>query len=295
LPVISSPALESFPASLLPSWSIRRSSAALPAVRENVVETVGGYRMSSQHRSAATSALVPEVTPPPRARIRLEETPPSEMDWDAFLPPAAGSPRWKWARRVKRAFDIAGAGLGLVALAPLLLVIALLVRASSPGPVLYRSRYMGERGRTFVGLKFRSMVSNADELKSGMAHLNHMKGPAFKIRNDPRVTAVGRWLRKYSLDELPQLWNVLRGDMSLVGPRPPLPEEFERFSSWHRRKLAVRPGITCTWQINGRSEICDFDEWARLDLEYIEHWSLWTDLRILLRTVPAVLRGHGAY
>jgi lipopolysaccharide/colanic/teichoic acid biosynthesis glycosyltransferase len=122
-----------------------------------------------------------------------------------------------------------------------------------------------------------------------------MKGPAFKIRDDPRVTPVGRVLRKFSLDELPQLWNVLRGDMSLVGPRPPLPEEFERFSDWHKRKLAVKPGITCLWQINGRSEICDFDEWARLDLQYIERWSLRGDLVILIRTIPAVLHGRGAY
>jgi lipopolysaccharide/colanic/teichoic acid biosynthesis glycosyltransferase len=191
--------------------------------------------------------------------------------------------------------DVIGAGLGLLALLPILVVLALLVRATSRGPILYSSRYIGERGRAFTGYKFRTMVSNADDLKAGMAHLNHMKGPAFKIRNDPRVTSVGRLLRKYSLDELPQLWNVLKGDMSLVGPRPPLPEEFERFAPWQRGKLSVRPGITCFWQINGRSEISDFDEWARLDLTYIERWSLWTDLKILLKTVPAVLRGHGAY
>ena len=139
------------------------------------------------------------------------------------------------------------------------------------------------------------MVANADLLKSSYAHLNHMKGPAFKIRNDPRVTPLGRVLRKYSIDELPQLWNVLRGDMSLVGPRPPLPEEFDRFQEWHKAKLAIRPGITCYWQINGRSEISDFDQCARLDLDYIEGWSLWTDVKILLRTLPAVFRGHGAY
>jgi lipopolysaccharide/colanic/teichoic acid biosynthesis glycosyltransferase len=196
---------------------------------------------------------------------------------------------------VKRAIDIVGAGAGLIVLSPLLAMIALVVRTTSRGPVFYSNRYMGERGSTFIGYKFRTMVANADDLKAAMAHLNHMKGPAFKIRNDPRVTPAGRFLRKYSLDELPQLWNVLRGDMSLVGPRPPLPDEFQRFLPRHRRKLAVRPGITCTWQINGRSEISDFDEWARLDLEYIERWSLWTDAKILIKTVPAVLRGHGAY
>jgi exopolysaccharide biosynthesis polyprenyl glycosylphosphotransferase len=196
---------------------------------------------------------------------------------------------------VKRAIDIVGAGLGIVVISPLLIALALLVRATSKGPIFYRSRYMGERGRTFIGYKFRSMVANADELKSSMSHLNHMKGPAFKIRNDPRVTPIGRLLRKYSLDELPQLWNVLKGDMSLVGPRPPLPDEFKRFKEWHKRKLTVRPGITCFWQINGRSEITDFDEWARLDLKYIQGWSLWMDFKILLKTVPAVLHGRGAY
>jgi lipopolysaccharide/colanic/teichoic acid biosynthesis glycosyltransferase len=128
-----------------------------------------------------------------------------------------------------------------------------------------------------------------------MNHLNHMRGPAFKIRNDPRVTPLGRFLRKFSIDELPQLWNVVRGDMSLVGPRPPLPDEYRAFKPWQRAKLAVCPGITCYWQIQGRSEITDFDEWARLDLKYIEEWNLWTDLKILLKTIPAVLRGHGAY
>jgi len=198
-------------------------------------------------------------------------------------------------RRVKRLIDVVGAGAGLLILLPLLASIALLVRVTSPGSTFYRSRYVGERGRMFTGYKFRSMVANADTMKAQMAHLNHMKGPAFKIRGDPRVTPIGRFLRKYSLDELPQLWNVFKGDMSLVGPRPPLPAEVARFRDWHRGKLAVRPGITCYWQINGRSEICDFDEWARLDLMYIEGWSIWTDLAILVRTIPAVFRGHGAY
>ena len=122
-----------------------------------------------------------------------------------------------------------------------------------------------------------------------------MVGPAFKIRNDPRVTPLGRWLRKYSVDELPQFWNVLKGDMSLVGPRPPLPEEYAEFEPWQRGKMAVRPGITCYWQILGRSEIHDFDEWVRLDLAYIQKWNLWEDIKILARTVPAVFNGHGAY
>jgi lipopolysaccharide/colanic/teichoic acid biosynthesis glycosyltransferase len=218
-----------------------------------------------------------------------------EVDWDSFLPPHAHTLRWKIGRRVKRAIDLVGAAVGLIVLSPVLVLIALLIKLTSRGPIFYRSKYVGERAHPFMGYKFRSMVANADELKGSMAHLNHMHGPAFKIRDDPRITPVGGILRKYSLDELPQLWSVLKGDMSLVGPRPPLPEEFERYEAWHRGKLAITPGITCFWQINGRSDIHDFDEWMRLDLKYIEEWSLWTDVKILARTLPAVLRGHGAY
>lgn len=196
---------------------------------------------------------------------------------------------------MKRVLDFVLSLAGLVVLAPFLLVVAVLVRVTSKGPVFYRSIYIGYRGQSFTGYKFRSMVDNADLLKDDMKHLNHMRGPAFKIRNDPRVTPLGRFLRKFSIDELPQLWNVVRGDMSLVGPRPPLPDEYRAFKPWQRAKLAVCPGITCYWQIQGRSEISDFDEWARLDLKYIEEWNLWTDLKILLKTIPAVLRGHGAY
>ena len=239
----------------------------------------------------ASAFAVGAPHPHPDHVIRLRQ----EVDWDSFLPPRAHTLRWAVGRRVKRALDVVGAAVGLVLLLPLFAVIALLVKLTSPGPVLYRSRYLGERAHPFIGYKFRSMVDNADTLKWSMSHLNHMQGPAFKIRNDPRTTPVGAFLRKYSLDELPQLWSVLRGDMSLVGPRPPLPEEFERYEAWHRGKLAVTPGITCYWQINGRSDIHDFDEWMRLDLKYISNWSLWTDLKILARTIPVVLRGHGAY
>jgi exopolysaccharide biosynthesis polyprenyl glycosylphosphotransferase len=262
-----------------------------------VVESVGEHWMKTKRRVAPAGILTNELGGYSRPRVVRDE--PSldagEPDWDAYLPDAAKTTRWRAGQIVKRGIDIVGAGLGLLALSPLLLVVAFLVKATSRGPLFYRTHYLGERGRPFVGYKFRSMVANADLLKSSLAHLNHMKGPAFKIRNDPRVTPLGRVLRKYSIDELPQLWNVLKGDMSLVGPRPPLPEEFERFRDWHKAKLSVRPGITCYWQINGRSEISDFDQWAHLDLHYIEVWSLWTDLKILLRTVPAVFGGRGAY
>jgi exopolysaccharide biosynthesis polyprenyl glycosylphosphotransferase len=253
--------------------------------------------MRSEPLSVETSPPVIDLTeyvrptPSPGRVIRIHE----QVDWEAFLPERAHSASWIVGRAVKRAIDVVGAAVGLVLLLPLFAVIAALIKLTSPGPVLYKSRYLGERARPFVAYKFRSMVERADDMKWSMSHLNHMRGPAFKIRNDPRVTRVGRFLRKYSLDELPQLWSVLKGDMSLVGPRPPLPEEFQRYEAWHRGKLSVTPGITCYWQINGRSDIHEFDEWMQLDLKYIQEWSLWTDLKILVRTVPAVLWGHGAY
>lgn len=219
----------------------------------------------------------------------------AEEDWEAHLPARARTTRWRVQQAVKRTIDVALSAVGLVVLAPLLLVIAALVRASSPGPILYEWRVLGRRGRPFIGYKFRTMVADADALKRTIQHRNEMTGPVFKMRDDPRVTRVGRVLRKYSLDELPQLWSVLKGDMSLVGPRPPSAEEFVQFEPWQRGKLAVTPGITCLWQVSGRSNIRDFDEWMRLDRRYVQEWSLWLDLRILARTVPAVIRGDGAY
>jgi lipopolysaccharide/colanic/teichoic acid biosynthesis glycosyltransferase len=218
-----------------------------------------------------------------------------ELDWDGFLPDRGERTEWRLGRAVKRGLDIVLSAAGLLVLSPLLLLIALAVAVTSPGPIFYEWRVLGRRGRPFRGYKFRTMVVNADALKSEILAFNEMSGPAFKMKNDPRVTRLGRLLRKYSLDELPQLYSVLKGDMSLVGPRPPSPEEFAAFAPHHRGKLAVTPGITCLWQVNGRSHITSFDEWAALDLQYIREWSLWLDLRILLRTIPAVLRGHGAY
>ncbi len=194
---------------------------------------------------------------------------------------------------VKRVLDVVLAAAGLVVSAPLLLVIAVAVKLSSPGPVLYRQWRCGLRGRRFLLLKFRTMVVGAEQQREVVAHLNVMDGPAFKAPDDPRVTRVGRLLRRSSLDELPQLWNVLRGDMSLVGPRPPIPEEVERYEPWQRRRLAMKPGLTGLWQVSGRSEV-DFATWMALDLAYIDGWSLWLDLKILLRTIPAVLSGRGA-
>jgi len=184
----------------------------------------------------------------------------------------------------------------LLLLAPLLALLAILVKLTSPhGPVFYRWKVLGVNKKPFVSYKFRTMVPNAEELKPQILGRNEMVGPAFKMRDDPRITPLGRFLRKYSLDELPQLYSVLKGDMSLVGPRPPFQEEVDRYEFWQRRKLSIKPGITCLWQVNGRNHIHNFDQWAQLDLEYIQKASLWLDLKILLKTVPAVLRGRGAY
>jgi lipopolysaccharide/colanic/teichoic acid biosynthesis glycosyltransferase len=219
----------------------------------------------------------------------------AEYDWSAVLPTRARRRRWRIEQKTKRALDLVLATAALLVLAPFLAVIALLIKATSRGPVLYEWRVLGERGRPFVGYKFRTMVADADTQKAAVLAHNEMNGPVFKMKQDPRITRVGRVLRKYSLDELPQLWSVLTGDMSLVGPRPVYPSELAGFAPWQRAKLAVTPGITCLWQVSGRSEIKEFDRWVRLDLEYIEQWSLALDIRILLKTVPAVLSGRGAY
>ena len=194
----------------------------------------------------------------------------------------------------KRLADYAGAAVLLVLLAPVFVVVALAIRLTSPGPVIFRQRRCGLNGRPFEMLKFRSMTSNAEQRQAELAVFNEMSGPVFKLSNDPRITPVGRFLRRHSLDELPQLWNVMRGEMSLVGPRPLPVEEVHRFADHaHRRRLSVMPGLTCLWQVRGRNEISDFNEWVRLDLEYIDNWSLWLDVKILLATVPVALLGRG--
>jgi exopolysaccharide biosynthesis polyprenyl glycosylphosphotransferase len=194
---------------------------------------------------------------------------------------------------LKRLIDLSVAFVVLVLTSPLWLAIAAAVRLTSRGPALFRQVRCGMHGRRFVLLKFRTMVENADTLRQEVAHLNVMDGPVFKAPRDPRVTGVGRLLRRSSLDELPQLLNVLKGEMSLVGPRPPIPQEVERYEPWQRRRLAMKPGITCLWQVSGRSDL-DFATWMELDLAYIDHWSLWLDLKILALTVPAVFSGRGA-
>ncbi len=190
---------------------------------------------------------------------------------------------------VKRLFDIVGAAVLLIVLAPLLLLLALAIRVSSGAPVLFRWNVVGKEGRPFASFKFRTMVVNADQMKQELLDQNEMRGPVFKMKDDPRVTPIGRVLRRHSLDELPQLWSVLKGDMSLVGPRPPLQYEYEKFTDWQKQKLAVKPGMTSLWQVSGKPS--DFDAWVRLDLEYVQRWSLWLDFQILVKTALVVVKG----
>jgi lipopolysaccharide/colanic/teichoic acid biosynthesis glycosyltransferase len=196
---------------------------------------------------------------------------------------------------VKRVIDLLGAAAGLIALSPVLAALAAVVKLDSAGPVLFWQERVGFGGRPFKILKFRTMVNGADGAKSSMAHLNSTGDPRlFKIPNDPRVTRIGRWFRRWSLDELPQLWNVLAGDMSLVGPRPFFQSDLPLYQAHHFSRLGAKPGLTGLWQVSGRSDIVVFEEVVRLDTEYIREWSLLLDLRILLRTIPAVLRRRGA-
>jgi exopolysaccharide biosynthesis polyprenyl glycosylphosphotransferase len=193
---------------------------------------------------------------------------------------------------VKRVTDISLAVAGIIVLLPFMILIALLVRLTSRGPAIFRQERCGLNGRKFTFYKFRSMCDNAEDLKPGLQHLNK-RSTVFKIPNDPRLTPIGRYLRKFSIDEWPQLWNILRGDMSLVGPRPAVPDEVDQYKQWQRRRLRMRPGLTCLWAVSGRDQL-DFETWMRMDMQYIDNWSLGLDWKILLLTIPRVLTGHGA-
>ncbi|HZN54297.1 MAG TPA: sugar transferase, partial [Candidatus Polarisedimenticolaceae bacterium] len=217
----------------------------------------------------------------------------TDLDGTPMLTVSA-TPRQPVALLVKRMTDLVASAGALVLLSPLYAVVAVLVRATSPGPVFFRQTRVGLNGRTFTLYKFRSMVHDAEAGRAALAGRNEMSGPVFKIKDDPRITPVGRWIRRFSIDELPQFWNVLRGDMSLVGPRPPIPEEVKKYERWQRRRLSMKPGITCLWQVSGRNGI-DFEDWMKLDLAYIDTWSLRLDVQILLRTVPVVLTARGAH
>ncbi|MBI4463324.1 MAG: sugar transferase [Acidobacteria bacterium] len=205
----------------------------------------------------------------------------------------SSAPENEYLLFLKRAMDLVLAMVLLVPAVPLMLAIAALVRLTSPGPVIYRQLRCGLNGRKFWLYKFRSMQEGADTHQQFLAHLNEMDGPVFKISRDPRVTSLGRILRKTSLDELPQLFNILKGDMSFVGPRPPLPQEVAQYEKWQRRRLRMKPGLTCLWALECRNKL-DFARWMKLDMEYIDHWSLSLDFKILLRTIPRVLSGRGA-
>jgi exopolysaccharide biosynthesis polyprenyl glycosylphosphotransferase len=225
----------------------------------------------------------------PHARARVEV---SEIEGVPLLT-FATAPTNPLLLAGKRALDVALSSLILLLSLPITLLVAIGIRLSSSGNVLFRQTRCGLNGRRFTLYKFRTMVEGAEERLAELQHLNEMDGPVFKSRRDPRVTRIGRLLRKFSLDELPQLLNVLRGDMSLVGPRPPIPEEVARYERWQRRRLSMKPGLTCLWQVNGRNEL-DFRSWMELDLQYIDSWSLSLDLKILLKTIPVVLTGRGA-
>jgi exopolysaccharide biosynthesis polyprenyl glycosylphosphotransferase len=205
------------------------------------------------------------------------------------------TPEISWALMMKGVMDFIGAALGLAVFALPMLITAVLIRLSSSGPIIFRQERGGKNGKPFVMYKFRTMQTDAAMRQAELAAFNEMSGPVFKIEQDPRVTKLGRWLRRTSLDELPQLWNILKGEMSLVGPRPLPVDEVKRFDDFsHRRRLSVKPGLTCLWQVSGRNNVVDFKDWVRLDLEYIDNWSLWLDLKIIWRTVPVVLGGVGA-
>jgi exopolysaccharide biosynthesis polyprenyl glycosylphosphotransferase len=205
------------------------------------------------------------------------------------------TPEASWQSVFKQLLDFVGASILMVALSPFMIIAAVLVKFTSSGPIMFKQQRSGLNGRPFTIFKFRTMVTNAEQLKHELESMNEMTGPVFKVTGDPRITPIGKVLRKFSIDEFPQLFNVLRGEMSLVGPRPLPVDEVKRFNDLaHRRRLSVKPGLTCLWQVSGRNDVSDFRDWVRLDLEYIDNWSLWLDLKILWRTVPVVLTGAGA-
>ena len=229
-----------------------------------------------------------EFLPAPYSRIYLEHFRESPML------SLSSAPENEILLLLKRISDIAMAAVCLALFAPVFFVIAAAIRITSPGNVFFRQTRCGLGGREFTLYKFRSMVNNAEQLRAELHRLNELDGPAFKISEDPRITPVGRILRRFSLDELPQLWNILRGDMSFVGPRPAIPDEVHEYEPWQRRRLRMRPGLTCIWVLEGRSDV-DFRRWVQLDLAYIDNWSLWLDCKIFFQTIPIVISGRGAY
>jgi len=231
--------------------------------------------------------VLPKIYPTAYTRIR-----PTEFFGSPVLVYETGP---SGGRRIllKEAYDRIGALVGLISALPIIVFASISIKLFSKGPIFFIQERLGKNGKRFKMIKFRTMRVDAENIKARLDSLNEMDGPVFKIKNDPRVTAIGGILRKTSIDELPQLFNVLKGDMSLVGPRPPLPDEVKQYDPWQRRRLSIKPGITCLWQVEGRNKI-SFENWMRLDLEYIDNWSLWLDTKILARTIPAVLSRKGA-
>jgi len=274
----------------------------LPAyLRQSVVdEVIMGLPLKSRYQQASHVAALCEEQgivvrfPSSIFDLKLAKTKAFEFDGDSLITLLTGGMSETGSTIIKRAMDVVASTFLIALLSPVLLLVAALIKLTSSGPVFFIQKRMGLNKRVFSMCKFRTMVPDAERRMAEIAHLNEVSGPVFKIKNDPRITSVGRLLRKTSIDELPQLFNVWKGDMSLVGPRPLPVRDYEGFDQdWQRRRFSVRPGITCLWQVAGRSSI-SFEKWMELDLQYIDKWSLWLDFEILVKTIPAVLRGSGA-
>jgi exopolysaccharide biosynthesis polyprenyl glycosylphosphotransferase len=272
----------------------------LAFVRDNVVDEVvvtlpikSFYSEASRiaalcEEQGITTHILSNLFDPTLARSKTDG-----LNHDSLITLPRGTPEG-WTLHVKRLMDIGISSVGIICLAPVFLIVSALIRLTSRGPAYFVQKRLGLNKRLISVYKFRTMVLDAEHKQVDLEHLNEVTGPVFKIKNDPRITAVGQFLRTTSVDELPQLFNVLKGDMSLVGPRPLPLRDYQGFDKdWQRRRFSIRPGITCLWQISGRSSI-PFDRWMELDMEYIDRWSVWLDLQILIKTVPAVLRGSGA-
>ena len=287
------------PTEALPArWAYLGSIDRLPAViHDGVVDEVAICLVTEDWALVESIAGLCETEgkivrmPVPMPHLSIGTGHVEDLDGTPVLSIITG-PNATMALAAKRIMDVAFAGLALVVLAPLFGAIAAAISLADRGPILYRQERVGLHGRRFHVVKFRSMVTTADKMLDDLLAHNEVSGHAFKLTSDPRVTRIGRFLRRSSLDELPQLLNVVRGDMSLVGPRPPLPREVAGYDLWHRRRLSMKPGITGLWQIEGRREP-EFDQWVQKDLEYIDRWSTWLDIRIMLRTIPAMLRAEG--